>query len=97
MVWLFYKNLCPTKYMYVFSVVLSCIFYFQKPTNIGLQGMFNTLVDSFSTLFSHVNSSTVISHLIGHLARPMADLFSDASKKTAKVYNNAFQQKVKEL
>jgi len=68
---------------------------FQKTSNIGLQGMFNYLVESFSTLFTHVNSSFVISNLIGYLAHPIAELLSDASKKTAKVYNNAFQQKVR--
>lgn len=57
--------------------------------------MFNLLVDSFSTLFTHSNSSYIISNLIGHLAHPIAELLADAGKKTVKVYNNAFQQKVK--
>ena len=63
---------------------------------VPLQGMLNTMVDSFSSLFTHVSSSTVISAMIGYLAQPIGELYHDAAKKTSvKVYNNPFQQKVK--
>ena len=70
---------------------------FQKSSvdKVPLQGMLNMMVDNFSTLFTHVTSSTIISSIIGCLAQPIGELYQDVAKKTAvKVYNNAFQQKV---
>ena len=62
---------------------------------VPLQGMLNTMVDNFSTLFTHVTSSSSITAMIGCLAQPMGELYQDVAKRTAvKVYNNAFQQKV---
>lgn len=70
-------------------------FYFQKTSGTGIQNSLNVLVDTYCLLFSHVTSSNVIFNLIGHLAQPIGELLSDASKKTSvKVFNNSFQQKV---
>ena len=62
---------------------------------VPLQGMLNTMVDNFSTLFTHVTSSTSISAMIGCLAQPIGELYHEVAKRTSvKVYNNSFQQKV---
>jgi len=64
-------------------------------SGVGIQGALNGLVDSFCAIFNHVTSSVVILNLIGALAQPIGQLFTDASKKTTlKVFNNSFQQKV---
>ncbi|XP_052797305.1 telomere-associated protein RIF1-like isoform X2 [Mya arenaria] len=64
----------------------------------GIQGSLNGLIDCFSTIFKSMTSCIVILNLIGHLAQPIGDLFSEASKKTTvKVFNNSFQQKLESL
>ncbi|KAL4222923.1 DNA-binding protein rif1 [Mactra antiquata] len=70
----------------------------KKSSAVSLQAVLNSLTDMLSTIFVHVTSSNVMSHLMGQLACPIGNMLNDASKKThVKVYNNAFFLKVEKL
>ena len=76
--------------------LIDLCFHLQDTTNsVSLQGPANGMIDCLCHLFTHIMSSSVLCAVIGHLSQPMGSLFQESIKKTcAKLFNNAFMQKV---
>ena len=76
--------------------LIDLCFHLQDTANsVSLQGPANGMIDCLCHLFTHIMSSSVLCAVIGHLSQPMGSLFQESIKKTcAKLFNNAFMQKV---